>query len=203
MKDLLSVAHKYRMPTYHNALVKDAEWYCLQDTMHRKLGREVPTPSNQILEQYMSGSMEGHLGLNNGSPQPQPKMRRSCTSLILVPVTLKGGPCRHNEIQNILLNSLPSTFTVRTDHHIPGEDSLLWPYIYTAEGPRGPFYIIDITVPFDNRPISQSGQNREILLPHQCLWVQQEYKAEFHLGTLVVGSLGSWPPENEKLLGRL
>ncbi|KAG8239344.1 hypothetical protein J437_LFUL019125 [Ladona fulva] len=52
--------------TCRDPLVKDAAWYSLRDTVHRKTGRDPPAPPNLILSKYMSGSMEGRLGTNVG-----------------------------------------------------------------------------------------------------------------------------------------
>ncbi|KAG8239342.1 hypothetical protein J437_LFUL019122 [Ladona fulva] len=65
----------------------------------------------------------------------------------------------------------------------------------------------NITVPFDNCPealaSARGGKIEKYSDLDKRLRVRQEYKAEVHLHALVVGSLESYHPENDKLLKRL
>ncbi|KAG8227904.1 hypothetical protein J437_LFUL019369 [Ladona fulva] len=118
-----------------------------------------------------------------------------------------GWTRRHNEIQNILINAFPSTHRVQIDRRIPEDESLLRPDILVSEGPQGPYHIIDVTVPFENRRDAlgkaREGKISKYMELAERLRVRHRYQVDVFLDALVVGALGSWDPANDRVLQNL
>ncbi|KAG8237131.1 hypothetical protein J437_LFUL017008 [Ladona fulva] len=335
-KDILCIVHTFKMLTCRDPIVRDMAWHGLRDVVHRKTGRTLPAPTNDVLMQFLTGSMEGRLGADVGDTTSQWSRARQATKSLqkhsglywewskcqhnlnlrlLHPTpsnkTLSIGPnhrhlavhlirgaieegwrrslvakldqgkvfhaatrhpasahfmrdgrrtrfcdwrfinrarlnllplngarrgmtrgettCRrcgkyeetlphvlnhctlhsaawterHNEVQQLLVDSLPRGWTVRVDRRIPGEESLLRPDIVASESPSGPHHIIDITIPFENRQealdVARTTKREKYVKVAEQLR-ERHAGAAVHLDAVIVGALGSGDANNDAVL---
>ncbi|XP_046396815.1 uncharacterized protein LOC124163775 [Ischnura elegans] len=60
-KDILVLAHAFRMLTCRDAYVREKSWASLREVVHRKIGRMSPLPSKSLICRYLTGCTDGDL----------------------------------------------------------------------------------------------------------------------------------------------
>ena len=109
---------------------------------------------------------------------------------------------RHNLVQERLVKAIRHG-EVYQDQHVPGDPNPRErPDITVVEGNK--VTIVDITIPFDNGPEACQTAASAKLTKYSTLrqsLCSRGFDAEVH--PFVIGSLGTWFPDNEKTLNRL
>jgi hypothetical protein len=108
-----------------------------------------------------------------------------------------GWRRRHDAIVEILRDALPSSWRVRLDRRVPDDESILRPdLVVWDEGTDAEVFVIDVTVPFDNRRGALAAARQQKLEKYGALVdrmrVRTKYQVPHHLDALVVGALGPW-----------
>ncbi|XP_071445627.1 uncharacterized protein T26G10.4-like [Hetaerina americana] len=153
-------------------------------------------------------------GARRGVLNASRKCRRCRTEDETLPHVLNHCPShsaawkrRHDEILSLLRDALPPKWKARLDQKVEGDHSRLRPDLVVTEVPGGTVHIIDVTVPFENRLEALHAARAAKMAKYDDLAARLrcrlQFKQEVHLGALVVGSLGSWDKENERILSRL
>ncbi|XP_046391632.1 uncharacterized protein LOC124159735 [Ischnura elegans] len=107
-----------------------------------------------------------------------------------------GWRRRHDAIVEILRAALPSSWRVRLDRRVPGDESLLRPDVVAwDEGPDREVIVVDVVVPFDNRSAALAAAREKKIEKYDALVermrVRSQYRVPHSLEALVVGALGS------------
>jgi hypothetical protein len=114
---------------------------------------------------------------------------------------------RHNRIQDLLIEYLPESWEITVDKSVPGTNRSLRPDIIARGGPAGRTFILDITVPFENRHQAFRAARAVKIEKYSELAnqirVQEGYKTEVRLGAIIVGALGAWDNKNDPILSNL
>lgn len=112
---------------------------------------------------------------------------------------------RHNAIQDRLLRSIgPVANGIFINKSVPNSGLNVRPDIVIKDDVNKTVLIIDVTCPFENRInafIEARAEKVRKYSPLAQFFSTQGYKCEIE--ALIVGSLGSWDPLNERLIRRL
>ena len=110
---------------------------------------------------------------------------------------------RHNLILERIRRALANNnCTILIDQKIPDSPGRLRPDIAIIRGSE--ICIVDVIIPFENTPNSFVSARSEKRLKYADLvsWAQSKFdKVSF--GVFIVGSLGSWDPDNQFVLRML
>ncbi|KAJ8865481.1 hypothetical protein PR048_033774 [Dryococelus australis] len=113
---------------------------------------------------------------------------------------------RHNAVVERLQRAAqldPGT-QLRVNQQVPHTTSLLRPDLVLLNETRRTALLVDVTVPFDNRYVALEWARREKVLKYQVVLDQLRMRGfQADVEAIVVGSLGSWDPANDKVLRRL
>ena len=87
------------------------------------------------------------------------------------------------------------------EQEIPGDPQKNRPDLVVINGVAEKITVVDVTVPFEGEDGSLLLARRAKETKYAALktWLQGRYK-EVNLEAFIVGSLGSWNPDNEKVL---
>ena len=110
---------------------------------------------------------------------------------------------RHNAILERVRKAIPSSSgTLLIDQKVPGSNCQLRPDIVLLDNKK--VLIADLTIPYESGPDAfQKARNEKRAKYAELVeWARSHYD-EVHFDSLVVGSLGSWDPDNEQLLKQL
>ena len=112
---------------------------------------------------------------------------------------------RHNNIVDRLLRASRVTgTTIYQDQRVPLASSSLRPDITIIDEVSKTVVIVDVTIPFENRPRAFELAREEKLTKYGPLAAELEDQGfNVYLNALIVGSLGGWDPANEGVLRRL
>lgn len=108
---------------------------------------------------------------------------------------------RHNRIVDRLKTAAEKRFTV-THENRPVGDTNLRPDLVLARGETA--IVIDVTCPFDNRKTAFDAARESKVAKYEP--VRQYLLRKFQrvsIEAVVVGALGSWDPNNDKVMRRL
>ena len=111
---------------------------------------------------------------------------------------------RHNDILERIRKATPTgdSRVLLIDQKIPGSPCQLRPDIVLIEGKD--ITIADLTIPYESGPDAFKKAKDEKLAKYQDLveWARSQYET-VSFGSIVVGSLGSWDPDNDPILRKL
>lgn len=107
---------------------------------------------------------------------------------------------RHNTIVARIRSAASSKFTVAFENR-PVGDTALRPDLVLVSGEEA--LVLDVACPFDNTPAAFTNARNEKLAKYQpvATYLRRRYQ-RVSVHAVLVGTLGSWDPENDRVLRR-
>lgn len=113
---------------------------------------------------------------------------------------------RHNQILARLTKAVPNMLGAKhVEQEVPGDPQRNKPDLVVTSEDQKTAYIVDVTLPFEGEDSMEQARERKLAKYAQLKqWmVEEKGYTDVYLGAFVVGSLGSWDPENEEVLRKL
>ena len=110
---------------------------------------------------------------------------------------------RHNALLDRLIKAIPEDFVIFREQSVPGDESLLKPDLVLVNPRTQKGFVIDVTIPFDDSQdaLRAARQKKKEKYEHLKLLLKQQHQLEdVTVDAFVIGSLGSWDPDNDDLL---
>ena len=110
---------------------------------------------------------------------------------------------RHNSILDRLTKAVPDIFLKFKEQVIPGDTDQLKPDLVLVNSETRKGFIIDVTIPFDDSQdaLKAARQKKKEKYEHLKPLLKQQHQLEdVTVDAFVIGSLGSWDPDNDDLL---
>ncbi|XP_060879678.1 uncharacterized protein LOC132951758 [Metopolophium dirhodum] len=109
---------------------------------------------------------------------------------------------RHNSVVARIKKAASARFEVLSENQALGDQGLR-PDLVLKKGPN--IYIVDVTVPFDNRLAAFEVAVAEKRAKYEELraWLAARHGCEAVVVPFIVGALGSWDPANDAFLKKL
>jgi len=109
---------------------------------------------------------------------------------------------RHNNVLNRLAKAVPTIAgAVRVDRQVPDTESTLRPDLVVINHASKQLVIIDVAITFENRYVAFEKIRQEKVRKYTAIAdLFRDRGWEVNLDAVVVGSLGSWDPANERSL---
>ena len=109
---------------------------------------------------------------------------------------------RHNKILNRLANAVPPTKGIKIlEQVVPGDTRALRPDMVILNEAKSEAFIVDVTVPFEGEEAFQAARRAKEDKYAYLKPLLHFRKVE--VDGFVVGALGSWDPDNNKVLHKL
>ena len=112
---------------------------------------------------------------------------------------------RHNNILGRLFRAIPDWMGLKyKEQNLPGDNSRLKPDLFVLNEQTREAFVVDVTVPFEGTGTFQEArEGKEAKYEYLKTLLRDRGYRKVEVDALVVGSLGSWDPDNDPVLRKL